>query len=100
MRVGLEDGLRSIADPGRDDVNRDATRECVRRMGVTEDVKRSGRDAGGLAVTQERFGQRVGLRAEGSTPSSAGCCRRLLVARDLNARAPEDAQPLENACRG
>jgi hypothetical protein len=49
VRVGSEHGLRIVAEPGRDDVNRDALRQRERRGGVAKNVECPGRESGRLA---------------------------------------------------
>jgi hypothetical protein len=58
VRVRPEHGLGAVADPGGDDVERDAVRQRQGRVGVAERVKRPGRQARRVPVLRERLGQR------------------------------------------
>lgn len=57
MRVDVEHRLRVVAEPCGNDVHRDALGQRQRRCGVAQDVKRPGRDSGGLALPAEPLGQ-------------------------------------------
>jgi hypothetical protein len=65
MGIGLEDRLRSVAEPSRNDVKGNAVRQPQARMCVPEDVQRSGEQSGRLAVLRERC--RELLRMDWST---------------------------------
>ena len=61
MGVGVEHGRRVVAEPRRDDVDRDAGSQRQGRGGVAKSVQRTGRDTGCLAVARKPVGEPVGM---------------------------------------
>jgi hypothetical protein len=57
VRVAAQQRFRPVAEPGCDDVQRDAVRQGECRVRVSENVQPSRRDLGRVPVAQERFDQ-------------------------------------------